>query len=172
MISRTEPLRPLGQAGGALWTLGLTAEWLTDLDVELLQLVAEQQDERVALRLSVFQAKPRDAAIARRSLRDLDRGIAQNLVMLGLAGQTGVSAGGVAGSLPSGRRATLQAIAARLADAMDVTSDAVAAQIAGQLRAVLTEIDDAMDEESVSLVDDLARKRDRRIADAKAAASS
>ena len=172
MISAIEPLRPLGAAGRALWSLALGADWLTDLDVEMVQITAEQQDERVALRLAVFQAKQGHVVAARRALRELDRALAQNLVMLGLAGKGTGDGSLVADSLSGDRRDTLMAIANRLARSLDTAPDTVAVQIAAQLRATLAELDDISSDGESSFVDDLAKKRDARIAAAEAAVAS
>lgn len=77
--AKPEPGRPLGRAGSEFWD----ATWEKGswpADVELLLMVCEQMDERVALRVRVLQGKE-----PRRELRDLDKLIVQGLQMLGIA---------------------------------------------------------------------------------------
>lgn len=74
-----EPARPLGKAGQEFWDAAwVKGAWLKPVDVELLQMVCEQMDERVALRVRVLQGTE-----PRRELRDLDKLIIQGLQMLG-----------------------------------------------------------------------------------------
>ena len=77
------PHRPLGPAGQQfwerVWAVGFT--WISpQMDIELLQLVAEQIDERVALRMRVLkQGDWRDRA----ALRSLDSQVLDCLSLLG-----------------------------------------------------------------------------------------
>ena len=77
------PHRPLGPAGQQfwerVWAVGFT--WISpQMDIELLQLVAEQIDERVALRMRVLkQGDWRDRA----ALRSLDAQVLDCLSLLG-----------------------------------------------------------------------------------------
>jgi len=77
------PYRPLGPAGQQfwerVWAVGFT--WISpQMDIELLQLVAEQIDERVALRMRVLkQGDWRDRA----ALRSLDAQVLDCLSLLG-----------------------------------------------------------------------------------------
>ena len=77
------PVRPLGANGLAfwerVWAVGFT--WISpQMDIELLQLVAEQIDERVALRMRVLkQGDWRDRA----ALRSLDAQVLDCLSLLG-----------------------------------------------------------------------------------------
>ena len=77
------PHRPLGPAGQQfwerVWAVGFT--WISpQMDIELLQLVAEQIDERVALRMRVLKQNDwRDRA----ALRSLDAQVLDCLSLLG-----------------------------------------------------------------------------------------
>lgn len=79
-----KPLRPLGEAGQAfwnsIWATGLT--WIApQSDTHLVQLVAEQFDERESLRDQVLTLKaPRD----RVALRELEKQLTSNMAALGL----------------------------------------------------------------------------------------
>jgi hypothetical protein len=79
-----QPIRPLGQPGTDAWGRFTTAsaQWIdTVVDVELLQMVCEQIDERAALRVRVLRENDwRD----RSALRAIDQQILQGLSMLGL----------------------------------------------------------------------------------------
>lgn len=76
---KPEPARPLGKAGSEFWNEAWgKGPWLTSVDVELLLMVCEQMDERVALRIRVLQGKE-----PRKELRELDKLVAQGLQMLG-----------------------------------------------------------------------------------------
>lgn len=73
-----EPLRPLGQAGTDLWVSSYP-DHLSRAAREILQVLCEQVDERVALRISVLRSGlPTD----RRALRHLDAQIADGLTWL------------------------------------------------------------------------------------------
>jgi len=78
-----EPHRPLGQAGrqfwDRVWNVGFT--WISpQMDIELLQIVAEQIDERAALRVKVLRESDwRD----RSALRALDAQVLDCLSLLG-----------------------------------------------------------------------------------------
>lgn len=78
-----EPDRPLGPAGLALWGRAWRAarHWLSpDTDIELLIIVCEQLDERVALRIQVIrEGRPED----RKALRELDKQVLAGLSVLG-----------------------------------------------------------------------------------------
>lgn len=78
-----DPPRLLGPAGMALWERAWTAgrSWIGRTDLELLLIVCEQTDERVALRMSVLQAS--GDLDRRRALRDIDKQIVSNLSLLG-----------------------------------------------------------------------------------------
>jgi len=77
------PHRPLGPAGQQfwerVWNVGFT--WISpQMDIELLQVVAEQIDERVALRMRVLKQNDwRDRA----ALRSLDAQVLDCLSLLG-----------------------------------------------------------------------------------------
>ena len=77
------PHRPLGPAGQQfwerVWSVGFT--WISpQMDIELLQVVAEQIDERVALRMRVLKQNDwRDRA----ALRSLDAQVLDCLSLLG-----------------------------------------------------------------------------------------
>jgi hypothetical protein len=77
------PPRPLGPAGLALWDRAWKAarHWLSPAtDIEILLMVAEQVDERVALRMRVIRdGNPED----RKALRDVDRQVVAGLSLLG-----------------------------------------------------------------------------------------
>jgi hypothetical protein len=79
-----DPLRPLGTSGQALWerVWAAGARWISpETDVELVQIVCEQIDERAALRVKVL----RDNNWRERSaLRKLDHQVIQALSLLGL----------------------------------------------------------------------------------------
>lgn len=61
------------------------------------------------------------------------------------------------------RRATLIAMRDKLARDMDEAPPAVVAQIAGRLAAILEEIDGLPDTEKVSPLDELDRRRQKRV---------
>ena len=79
-----QPLRPLGEVGlafwGSVWQAGVN--WIApQTDIHLVQLLAEQYDERDALKALVRdEALPRD----RSGLRELEKQITGNLASLGL----------------------------------------------------------------------------------------
>lgn len=79
-----KPLRPLGDAGQSfwlsIWETGLN--WISpQTDIHLVQLVAEQFDERAELRESVrTNSIPRE----RSGLRELEKQLTSNLAALGL----------------------------------------------------------------------------------------
>ncbi len=80
-----QPLAPLEEAGARFWALiweGPSAGWISPhADIQLVQLVAEQLDERQELRERVRTgATPRD----RSGLREIEKQIAGNLAALGL----------------------------------------------------------------------------------------
>ena len=79
-----EPIRALGEAGVAFWQSIWSAgvNWIApQTDIHLVQLVAEQFDERDELRALVLaNAVPRD----RSGLRELEKQITGNLAALGL----------------------------------------------------------------------------------------
>lgn len=78
-----QPRRPLGPAGRAFWDYAwsLGAAWVASTtDNELLLILAEQQDERGALRLRVLRDGNR---FDRAALRELDRQIVDGLAQLG-----------------------------------------------------------------------------------------
>lgn len=82
-IDLPEPIRPLAQFGRSMWdrTWQSGAVWVSEqTDIELLQMVCEQIDERMQLRLEVLRNGNRDD---RRALRDLDKQIVSNLSYLG-----------------------------------------------------------------------------------------
>ena len=79
-----EPIRRLGDSGLELWvrvwSLGVT--WISPrTDVELLQIVCEQLDERDSLRDYVLDNV--DARFERSALRELEKSIRSNLSLLG-----------------------------------------------------------------------------------------
>lgn len=74
-----DPTRALGNVGTTFWREAWAqGKWLETIDTELLQIVCEQMDERVALRVRVLQGTDQ-----RKELRDLDRMIVQGLQLLG-----------------------------------------------------------------------------------------
>jgi hypothetical protein len=79
-----QPLRPLGEVGlafwGSVWEAGVN--WIApQTDIHLVQLLAEQFDERDELKALVRdEALPRD----RSGLRELEKQITGNLAALGL----------------------------------------------------------------------------------------
>lgn len=78
-----EPPRPLGSAGLQLWDRVWEAarNWISPkTDIEALLMVAEQVDERVALRFKVLRDGNLDD---RRALRELDKQIMNGLSILG-----------------------------------------------------------------------------------------
>lgn len=79
-----QPLRPLGEAGQAFWVSIWESgvNWIApQTDIHLVQLVAEQLDEREQLReLVAADAVPRD----RSGLRELEKALTGNLAALGL----------------------------------------------------------------------------------------
>lgn len=79
-----EPIRALGEAGTAFWQSIWSAgvNWIApQTDIHLVQLLAEQFDEREQLRaLVIAEAVPRD----RSGLRELEKQITGNLAALGL----------------------------------------------------------------------------------------
>lgn len=81
---RPKPIRPLGTAGTEAWARMFTedADWIEQsMDVELLQIVCEQIDERASLRFKVL----RDGDWRERNaLRALDHQILTGLSLLGL----------------------------------------------------------------------------------------
>lgn len=78
-----DPPRPLGTAGLALWGRAwqTARRWLSpETDLELLLIVCEQLDERIALRIQVLrESKPED----RKALRDIDKQVVSGLSLLG-----------------------------------------------------------------------------------------
>jgi hypothetical protein len=81
---KPKPIRPLGQVGTDAWNRMFTddADWIEQsMDLELLQIVCEQIDERAALRFKVL----RDGDWRERNaLRALDQQILTGLSLLGL----------------------------------------------------------------------------------------
>jgi len=79
-----KPIRPLGEAGAAFWqSIWATGvNWIApQTDIHLVQLVAEQFDERDNLRALVLaDSVPRD----RSGLRELEKQLTGNLAALGL----------------------------------------------------------------------------------------
>ncbi len=76
-----EPLRPLGKAGRRCWDACVVLPWVTPIDRELLQLTAENIDDRVMLRIRVLQnCDWRDRA----ALRSLDQLLIEQIGLLGL----------------------------------------------------------------------------------------
>jgi hypothetical protein len=79
-----EPLRPLGRSGSALWhrVWRAGAKWVSaDTDIELLQVLCEQIDERAALRVKVL-SEPGDWR-SRAGLRQLDSAVITSFSLLG-----------------------------------------------------------------------------------------
>ncbi|MBJ7596501.1 hypothetical protein [Candidatus Nephthysia bennettiae] len=79
--SPVEPHRPLGRAGRTLWDAAAQVPWLSPADRELLLIACEMVDERVMLRVQVFQDGER---LARSALRQLDAELLSTLSLLGL----------------------------------------------------------------------------------------
>lgn len=78
------PLRPLGASGQALWerVWASGAQWISPAtDVELLQLLCEQIDERAGLRVTVLRE---GGWRERKALRVLDHQVVTALSLLGL----------------------------------------------------------------------------------------
>jgi len=78
-----EPLRPLATSGRNLWDrIWATAyHWVSITDIETVQIVCEQLDERVALRIQVLRERNRYDRIG---LRQLDMQVLAGLGALGL----------------------------------------------------------------------------------------
>lgn len=87
MIEETpKPLRPLELSGAALWERVWNGAqlWLSNrTDIELVQLVCEQLDERDLLRAFVLENM--EAWHERAALRQLEKDIASNLGQLGFS---------------------------------------------------------------------------------------
>ncbi len=79
-----QPLRPLGEAGLAFWrsVWGNGLNWIApQSDIYLVQIIAEQFDERATLRdLVMKEGVPRE----RSGLRELEKQLTSNLAALGL----------------------------------------------------------------------------------------
>lgn len=76
-------MRPLGQAGQALWDRAWEAgrHWLSPkTDIETLLIICEQLDERISLRIRVLTEND---ATERKALRDLDKQIMSGMSILG-----------------------------------------------------------------------------------------
>lgn len=83
-VAAPEPVRPLGQHGREVWdrVWNAGATWLSaEVDVELVQLLAETSDERARVRVRVF-GDDSDWR-ARAQLRAVDTHLAALLVSLG-----------------------------------------------------------------------------------------
>jgi len=81
-----QPLRPLELSGAALWDRVWNGAqlWLSNrTDIELVQLVCEQLDERDLLRAFVLENM--EAWHERAALRQLEKDIASNLGQLGFS---------------------------------------------------------------------------------------
>lgn len=79
-------IRPLGPAGTALWerVWGSGARWISpETDLELVQILCETLDERVAVRVDVIRKGTSATPKERRMLRDLDRQVVEGLSILG-----------------------------------------------------------------------------------------
>lgn len=82
IVDPPPPPRPLGGMGRALWQKAWREAGSAPVDAEALLVVCEQQDERVALRVTVLKANGwRDRA----ALRVLDQQVAAGLAALGLS---------------------------------------------------------------------------------------
>lgn len=83
ILKAPEPLRRLEESGLQLWNQVWSQKqtWLKETDIELLQLVCEQMDERDVLR--VFVLDNVEAWHERAALRLLEKQIKENLVELG-----------------------------------------------------------------------------------------
>lgn len=83
VLNAPEPLRRLEESGLQLWNQVWSQKqtWLKETDIELLQLVCEQMDERDVLR--VFVLDNVEAWHERAALRLLEKQIKENLVELG-----------------------------------------------------------------------------------------
>ena len=83
-VKKLEPIRLLGVAGHSTWDRIIASDtsWIrAEIDVELLQMVCEQIDERSGLRVRVLRDQDwRD----RNALRALDQQILNGLSLLGL----------------------------------------------------------------------------------------
>ena len=78
-----QPLRPLGEAGGDFWlkVFETGGRWISHkTDITLVQIVAEQLDERESLRASVMAEK---GSRERSGLRELEKALVSNLSLLG-----------------------------------------------------------------------------------------
>lgn len=102
-----EPLRPLGSEGKHLWNRiwEMRNRWISDtLDIDHVTMLCESVDERVALRIRVFQdGEWRD----RVALRALDEQIAAQMGALGLNPAERAKLN--VGEAPKGRLAELRA---------------------------------------------------------------
>jgi hypothetical protein len=79
-----EPLRRLDSSGLSLWVRiwNMGSNWISpNTDIELLQIVCEQLDERDVLR--DYVAEHVEARFERSALRELDKTIRSNLSLLG-----------------------------------------------------------------------------------------
>lgn len=83
-----EPLRRLEESGLQLWrnVWSNRSTWLKDTDIELLQILCEQLDERDLLRAYVLENI--EAWHERAALRALDKEIRDNMTQLGFTPQS------------------------------------------------------------------------------------
>lgn len=138
MTSSLEPPRPLGSAGSAYWNQS-APQLLIEYHHRLL-IVCEQMDERMALRISVLRSSNDEQ---RRSLRQLDAqivlGMQDIMKMISASRAAQINA---LNTDSANRRATLEHLRDELMYAIESSDVAVKAQLAGQLRAVLREIEE------------------------------
>lgn len=84
VIGVPDPLRRLDESGLELWrrVWGMGSNWISpNTDIDLLQMVCEQVDERDLLRAFVIENI--DARFERSALRELEKSIRSNLSLLG-----------------------------------------------------------------------------------------
>ena len=88
MANRPEPLRRLEESGLQLWHQVWSNQqtWLKNTDIELLQIVCEQLDERDLLRAYVLENI--EAWHERAALRALEKDIRDNMTQLGFTPQS------------------------------------------------------------------------------------
>jgi hypothetical protein len=122
-----EPLRRLEESGLNFWNSAFSrgTTWLKESDLELLQVVCEQLDERDILR--VFVLENIEAWHERAALRVLERDLSDNLKELGFTPaarqKLGVTEIKAASKLEELRLRKEQRVASPMADTSPTTSD-------------------------------------------------
>lgn len=141
-----QPLRPLNDAGLAIWAS--VPRPTAPVELELLQQLCEQVDERAALRaLVVAEGDSAD----RRALRDLETSIAAGFARLQVA---------AASSAATTREQRLLAARDQLAVALTTETDSTKrAVLSREYRLVLDRIEELMPATTESKIDELANRR-------------